>query len=71
MSTVGLSRRTAAAWGGLCLLLMGLQAQPSPSAAMAKRFREDDLLNYWVYQDLNAGLAKARQTGKPLLIVFR
>jgi serine protease Do len=25
----------------------------------------------WVYNDLKAGFARARKTGKPLLVVFR
>lgn len=25
----------------------------------------------WIYNDLAAGIAKAKQTGRPLLIVFR
>jgi hypothetical protein len=25
----------------------------------------------WIYNDLNAGFAEAKKTGKPLLVVFR
>ena len=32
------------------------------------KFNEDE---YWIYDDLAKGVAKARETGKPLLIVFR
>jgi hypothetical protein len=33
-----------------------------------KRFRESD---YWIYNDLPAGLARAKETGQPLLVVIR
>lgn len=25
----------------------------------------------WIYDDINAGFAEAKQTGKPMLVVFR
>ena len=30
---------------------------------------EDD--SYWIYNDLDKGIAEAKRTGKPLLVVFR
>ena len=32
------------------------------------KFKQDD---YWIYNDLKSGIAKAKATGKPLLVVFR
>ena len=32
------------------------------------RFLGDE---YWIYNDLETGIAKAKDTGRPLLIVFR
>ena len=41
----------------------------------AKLVREDlanfDQDDYWIYNDLERGIAKAEQTGRPLLVVFR
>lgn len=37
------------------------------------RFKRDQekLVGPWIYDDLQAGFAEARKTGKPVLIVFR
>lgn len=53
------------------LVLVALRSSQDTPAQLAKRFKEEDLLSTWVYQDLSAGFAQARRTGKPLLIVFR
>lgn len=57
------------------VLLLVLAA---PAAAQSKREKKvrDDLKNvlgdgFWIYNDLPGGIAKAKRTGKPLLVVFR
>ena len=46
-----------------------LQAQ---DAAGAKRERlKDKVADFWIYDDIEAGYAKAAKTGKPLLVSFR
>lgn len=32
---------------------------------------KDRAADFWIYDDLEAGYARARQTGKPLLVSFR
>ena len=32
---------------------------------------KDNAADFWIYDDLNAGTAMARRTGKPLLVSFR
>lgn len=36
-----------------------------------KQALKDDCDKSWVYDDLPAGFAQAKKTGKPLMIVFR
>jgi hypothetical protein len=46
-----------------------LQAQ---DATGAKRERlKDKAADFWIYDDIDAGYAKASKTGKPLLVSFR
>ena len=33
--------------------------------------KDDSVKGEWIYDDLNAGYAQAKKTGKPMLIVFR
>jgi serine protease Do len=39
--------------------------------SVRKDLRDVQLIGGWIYNDLNQGLALARQSGKPLLVVFR
>ena len=41
-------------------------------AAAAKRKRlKDDAADFWIYDDVDKGYARAAETGKPLLVSFR
>ena len=33
--------------------------------------KDDSVKGDWIYDDLNAGYAQAKKSGKPMLIVFR
>jgi len=43
----------------------------SPKDDLRKMLKDLDEAASWVYDDLDAGFAKARETGRPLLVVFR
>ena len=46
--------------------------QVADDAAAKKRRRlKDDAADFWIYDDLYAAEAKAKTTGKPLLVSFR
>jgi hypothetical protein len=62
----------------LLLLFVTWFVAPQASAQQqdrAKLVREDlaafDQDAYWIYNDLESGIAKAKETGRPLLVVFR
>ena len=38
---------------------------------LRRELRDTDLVGPWIYDDLEAGYAEARKSGKPLLVVFR
>jgi hypothetical protein len=42
-----------------------------PQDAKQKALNDLDVAPEWIYDDLPAGLAQAKKTGKPLLVVFR
>ena len=46
--------------------------QGADDAAARKRRRlKDDAADFWIYDDLHAAEARAKTTGKPLLVSFR
>jgi len=51
------------------LLLMGVLAQDNHP--LQEALRDNDPEGHWHYNDLSAGIAEARSSGKPLLVVFR
>jgi hypothetical protein len=55
---------------GAWLALAGA-AQESSKDALRQSLKDTDLEGDWIYDDVAAGFARARATGKPLLIVFR
>ncbi len=38
---------------------------------LQKSLDDTEVRGAWIYNDLGAGFAEARKTGKPLLVVFR
>ncbi len=49
----------------------GLVAWGADPAALMKQLSDLDVQGAWIYNDLDAGFAEARRTGKPLLVVLR
>ena len=61
-----------------CVVLMALGipilgfSQDDAKAAADKRLRlKDNVADFWIYDDLEQGYAKARASDKPLLVSFR
>ena len=38
---------------------------------LRRDLRDTDLAGTWIYDDLEAGAAEAKKSGKPMLVVFR
>ena len=38
---------------------------------LRRELRDGDLAGPWIYDDVDAGYAEAKKSGKPMLIVFR
>lgn len=56
----------------LTLTLLGLAAgQAKDKEALRVALKDTDLAAGWIYDDLAAGFAQAKSTGKPLLVAFR
>lgn len=52
------------------VLLAAVAAAQEPSP-LQKLIKDEEVHRAWVYNDLGAGFAEAKKTGKPLLVVFR
>ena len=68
--------RTPSPLGFLALAALFLAApvpaQDVQDAAAAKRKRlRDNAADFWIYDDIDKGYARAAETGKPLLVSFR
>ena len=53
------------------LLLSCLAAQEGSKDALRTALKDADLPGTWVYDDIGAGFALAKSSGKPMLVVFR
>ena len=51
-----------------CLLLAAL---PQDREALKTSMKDVDIPASWIYDDVDAGFAEARRSGKPLLVAFR
>jgi hypothetical protein len=38
---------------------------------LQQSLKDNDVHESWIYNDMDAGFAEAKKTGKPLLVVFR
>lgn len=56
---------------GMVLLLGGLAALAQQPQQIQKELKDFEVKGEWHYNDFASGLAEAKRTGKPLLIVFR
>jgi hypothetical protein len=55
----------------LALLALAAAPQDDRKDRLRESLHDNDLAGEWVYDDLDAGLALAKKTGKPILLVFR
>ena len=56
------------------LAVVGLAAAPQQAGNnedLRKTLKDVDLVGAWIYDDLAAGYAEAKKSGKPMLAVFR
>ena len=56
---------------GLTMLLTTFVIAQDRDTKVRNDLAEVQATGYWIYNDLDAGIKEAQQTGKPLLIVFR
>jgi hypothetical protein len=55
----------------LVIVALSLVPQDRPADSLQEAVGDDAVAATWVYDDVDAGLARARETGKPLLVAFR
>ena len=58
----------------ICLVMLGASLGTSPLFAetpLQKTLNDLDVDPAWIYHDFPAGLAEAKKSGKPLMVVFR
>ncbi|MAG56569.1 MAG: hypothetical protein CMJ83_09790 [Planctomycetes bacterium] len=56
----------------LAVTLTGLAQEAATDLGAKKKQRlKDDAADFWIYDDIEAGYAKAKAGGKPLLVSFR
>ena len=51
-----------------CLALL---AVPQDKEKLRTALKDTELVGNWIYDDLDAGVAEAKKSGKPMMIVFR
>ena len=52
-------------------ILLALLLAAQDKEALKTSLKDVDLPASWIYDDIDAGFAEARKTGKPLLVAFR
>jgi len=55
----------------LCAALAALAVQDGSKEGLKVLLKDADLPGSWIYDDVNAGFAEAKKSGKPMLVVFR
>lgn len=55
----------------LALMLMTAAASAQSPEQLKKMLKDDAVRGDWNYDNLEAGFAKAKATGKPMLVIFR
>lgn len=55
----------------LLFLAAGAAEVPQDKAKLREALKDTELQGSWIYDDLNAGLAEAKKSGKPLMVVLR
>ena len=52
-------------------LIFALLLSAQDKEALKTSLKDLDLPASWIYDDIDAGFAEAKRTGKPLLVAFR
>jgi hypothetical protein len=52
----------------VCLALL---AAPQDKEKLKTALKDTEVVGDWIYDDLDAGFAEAKKSGKPMMIVFR
>jgi hypothetical protein len=63
-------RRAVAALAGV-VVAVGLAVAADTKAELQTKLRDTGLVGDWIYDDVDAGFARAAREKKPLCIVFR
>jgi hypothetical protein len=53
------------------ILLLGLSTPAGDKEKLREAMGDNGLAGTWIYDDLDAGVAEAGRTGKPLMVVLR
>jgi hypothetical protein len=53
------------------LSLLAFAPQGGPKEQLKTALKDDAVKGDWIYDDLPAGYAAAKKSGKPMLVVFR
>ena len=53
------------------LALLPAIVQDSDKDRLRRALGDNDLVGTWIYDDLDAGYAEAKKSGKPLMVVIR
>jgi hypothetical protein len=56
---------------GILIVVAALASQDAGREALRQALKDTPLGPEWIYNDVEAGFAEARRTGKPMLVVFR
>jgi serine protease Do len=60
-----------AALTALCLLVTAARPQEGEKERLRQALGDHELAGTWIYDDLAAGYAEGKKSGKPLLVVVR
>ena len=50
---------------------LSLAAQDGATEQLRVALKDNEVKGDWIYDDLPAGMAAAKKTGKPMMVVFR
>jgi len=65
------ARSVAVVLGGLALSSWAASPQDVPKEQLQTGLKDTEIQGRWIYDDLDAGLAEARKTAKPMMVVLR
>jgi hypothetical protein len=53
------------------MALVGVVVAASQDPGLRERLKDTEAASEWIYDDVTAGFARAKETGKPLLVYLR